>query len=182
MHCLQRRYMRLYGIILLVLARPLMAADPPGFVLWPKGTPPVGAVTRPIWGNHLMSIVRRNRDAGPEAHVRQSEIWVVQSGEANLLIGGELAYEVNVDASYGHYMWESLMEAGAEFDITPYGTETMHVLRAEKGFIIVGQDTDGSVSPIDLGMGWAVSMKKSFAFLGKRSLARADTARLDRKQ
>jgi sarcosine oxidase subunit alpha len=95
---------------------------------------------------------------------------------------GELAYEVNVDASYGHYMWETLMKAGEEFDITPYGTETMHVLRAEKGFIIVGQDTDGSVSPIDLGMGWAVSMKKPFSFLGKRSLARADTARSDRKQ
>lgn len=95
---------------------------------------------------------------------------------------GELAFEVNVDASYGHYMWESLMAAGAEFDITPYGTETMHVLRAEKGFIIVGQDTDGSVSPIDLGMGWAVGMKKAFPFLGKRSLARADTARTDRKQ
>jgi sarcosine oxidase subunit alpha len=95
---------------------------------------------------------------------------------------GELAYEVNVDASYGHYMWETLMAAGNEFDITPYGTETMHVLRAEKGFIIVGQDTDGSVSPIDLGMGWAVSMKKPFSFLGKRSLARADTARGDRKQ
>ncbi|PRC91970.1 sarcosine oxidase subunit alpha family protein [Solimicrobium silvestre] len=95
---------------------------------------------------------------------------------------GELAYEVNVDASYGHYMWEALMKAGEEFEITPYGTETMHVLRAEKGFIIVGQDTDGSVSPIDLGMAWAVSMKKSFAFLGKRSLARTDTARTDRKQ
>jgi sarcosine oxidase subunit alpha len=79
-------------------------------------------------------------------------------------------------------MWETLMAAGKEFDITPYGTETMHVLRAEKGFIIVGQDTDGSVSPIDLGMGWAVSMKKPFSFLGKRSLARADTARGDRKQ
>jgi sarcosine oxidase subunit alpha len=79
-------------------------------------------------------------------------------------------------------MWETLMAAGAEFDITPYGTETMHVLRAEKGFIIVGQDTDGSVSPIDLGMSWAVSMKKPFSFLGKRSLARADTARSDRKQ
>jgi sarcosine oxidase subunit alpha len=95
---------------------------------------------------------------------------------------GELSYEVNVEASYGHYMWETLMGAGAEFGITPYGTETMHVLRAEKGFIIVGQDTDGSVSPIDLGMGWAVSMKKAFPFLGKRSLARADTARGDRKQ
>ena len=95
---------------------------------------------------------------------------------------GELAFEVNVDAGYGHYMWEQLMAAGAEFDITPYGTETMHVLRAEKGFIIVGQDTDGSVSPIDLGMGWAVGMKKAYSFLGKRSLARADTARADRKQ
>ena len=74
------------------------------------------------------------------------------------------------------------MAAGAEFDITPYGTETMHVLRAEKGFIIVGQDTDGSVTPIDLGMGWALGMKKPFSFLGKRSLARSDTARSDRKQ
>ena len=74
------------------------------------------------------------------------------------------------------------MAAGAEFDITPYGTETMHVLRAEKGFIIVGQDTDGSVTPIALGMGWALGMKKPFSFLGKRSLARSDTARSDRKQ
>lgn len=95
---------------------------------------------------------------------------------------GELAYEVNVDASYGEYMWEALMEAGKDFDITPYGTETMHVLRAEKGFIIVGQDTDGSVTPYDLDMSWAVSLKKSYSFLGKRSFARADTVRTDRKQ
>ncbi len=95
---------------------------------------------------------------------------------------GELAYEVNVDASYGEAMWEALMQAGAEFDITPYGTETMHVLRAEKGFIIVGQDTDGSVTPFDLDMPWAVGMKKPYSFLGKRSFARSDTARTDRKQ
>jgi sarcosine oxidase subunit alpha len=77
-------------------------------------------------------------------------------------------------------MWEALIEAGAEFDITPYGTETMHVLRAEKGFVIVGQDTDGSVTPIDLGMDWIVSKTKDF--IGRRSLARSDTAREDRKQ
>lgn len=94
---------------------------------------------------------------------------------------GELAYEINVEAGFGHYLWEQVMAAGAEFDITPYGTETMHVLRAEKGFIIVGQDTDGSVTPIDLGMGWAVGMKKPFSFLGKRSLSRSDTARSNRK-
>ena len=95
---------------------------------------------------------------------------------------GELAYEVNVDAGYGEFIWKALMEAGREFHITPYGTETMHVLRAEKGFIIVGQETDGSMTPYDLEMAWAVSMKKPYSFLGKRSLSRADTARSDRKQ
>ncbi|MGO4685909.1 sarcosine oxidase subunit alpha family protein [Hyphomicrobium sp. 2TAF46] len=95
---------------------------------------------------------------------------------------GELAFEVNVDANYGHHVWEALMDAGREFDITPYGTETMHVLRAEKGFIIVGQDTDGSMTPLDLDMAWAVSMKKPFSFIGKRSFARSDTAGPNRKQ
>ena len=59
------------------------------------------------------------------------------------------------------------MEAGA----TPYGTETMHVLRAEKGYPIIGQDTDGTVTPHDLGMAWAVS-KKKVDFIGKRSFSR----------
>ena len=93
---------------------------------------------------------------------------------------GELAYEINVPTWYGHGMWEAVMAAGAPFGITPYGTEAMHVLRAEKGYPIVGQETDGSVTPIDLGMDWIVSKQK--AFVGKRSLARSDTARTDRKQ
>ena len=92
---------------------------------------------------------------------------------------GELAYEVNVNANAARHVWEALMAAGAADGITPYGTETMHVLRAEKGFIIVGQDTDGSVTPVDLGMDWIVSKKKDF--IGRRSLFRADTARPDRK-
>lgn len=95
---------------------------------------------------------------------------------------GEIAYEINVEAGYGRQIWEAVMEAGAEFNITPYGTETMHVLRAEKGFIIVGQDTDGSRTPMDLGMSWAVGMKKPFPFLGKRSLTRSDTTKAGRKQ
>ena len=73
------------------------------------------------------------------------------------------------------------MEAGNEYNITPYGTETMHLLRAEKGFIIVGQDTDGTMTPIDLQMDWIVS-KKKYDFIGKRSLYRSDTMREDRKQ
>lgn len=95
---------------------------------------------------------------------------------------GEIAYEINVEAGYARAIWEAVMAEGAAFDITPYGTETMHVLRAEKGFIIVGQDTDGSMTPLDLGMGWAVSLNKPYSFLGKRSLARSDTAKAGRKQ
>lgn len=95
---------------------------------------------------------------------------------------GELSFEVNVPAHHGLHVWEHLMEAGREFDITPYGTETMHVLRAEKGFIIVGQDTDGSVTPQDMDMAWVVGKNKAFSFIGKRSLARSDTVRENRKQ
>jgi len=94
---------------------------------------------------------------------------------------GELAYEVNVESGYGQALWEAVMEVGKDFGITPYGTETMHILRAEKGFIIVGQDTDGSMTPNDLGMSWAVSQKKKYAFLGKRSLTRSDTVSVGRK-
>ncbi|MEU6228934.1 sarcosine oxidase subunit alpha family protein [Streptomyces sp. NPDC047042] len=93
---------------------------------------------------------------------------------------GELAYEINVSAWYGLTVWEQVYEAGQSHGITPYGTETMHVLRAEKGFIIVGQDTDGTVTPQDAGMSWVVSKAKDF--VGKRSYSRADTARTDRKQ
>ncbi|PYV90442.1 MAG: sarcosine oxidase subunit alpha [Acidobacteria bacterium] len=93
---------------------------------------------------------------------------------------GERAYEINIPANYARAVWDALMETGKKYDITPYGTETMHVLRAEKGYIIAGQDTDGSVTPVDLGMDWIMSKHKDF--LGKRSLSRPDSLRKDRKQ
>ncbi len=90
---------------------------------------------------------------------------------------GELAYEINVP---GCARRRRCGTRSPRTGVTPYGTETMHVLRAEKGYPIVGQDTDGTVTPQDLGLGWAVSKKKR-DFVGKRSFARADTARPDRK-
>ena len=117
----------------------------------------------------------------PFMATREGKIGDVECRVNRISFSGELAYEVNVPANYGRYMWEELMQAGAEFNITPYGTETMHVLRAEKGYVIVGQDTDGSVTVEDLGMGWALSKTKA-DFIGKRSLHRPDTVRKDRKQ
>ena len=94
---------------------------------------------------------------------------------------GELCYEINVPSSYANHLWKKCLEEGKEFNITPYGTEAMHVLRAEKGFIIVGQETDGSITPIDLNMDWIVS-KTKYDFIGKRALYRSDTIKEDRKQ
>ncbi|MDL5159151.1 FAD-dependent oxidoreductase [Actinomycetospora termitidis] len=100
---------------------------------------------------------------------------------ARISFSGELAYEVHVDARYAPALWDRLLEAGRPFDITPYGTETMHVLRAEKGYPIVGQDTDGTVTPQDLGMSWVISKKKT-DFVGKRSFARAENLNPQRKE
>ncbi|HSO89583.1 MAG TPA: 2Fe-2S iron-sulfur cluster-binding protein [Arthrobacter sp.] len=103
----------------------------------------------------------------------------VQARVCRISFSGELAYEINVPSWYGLNTWEAVAAAGAEFNITPYGTETMHVLRAEKGYPIVGQDTDGTVTPQDAGMEWVVSKVKDF--IGKRSYARADAKREDRR-
>jgi sarcosine oxidase subunit alpha len=104
----------------------------------------------------------------------------IPSRVMRISFSGELAYEVNVSANDALHVWKALIAAGEPYAITPYGTEAMHVLRAEKGFIIIGQDTDGSVTPIDLGMQWIVAKGKDF--IGRRSLARSDTAREGRKQ
>jgi len=84
---------------------------------------------------------------------------------------GELSYEIAVPASQGMALWEKLLEAGKPHGITPYGTEALHVLRAEKGFIMIGDETDGTVIPQDLGLHWAISKKKE-DFLGKRAQQR----------
>jgi sarcosine oxidase, subunit alpha len=141
----------------------------------------VGPKSREVLAK-LCSDIDLSKDAFKFMDWHDGTVAGVPARVCRISFSGELAYEINVEASYGNGVWEALMSAGAEFDITPYGTETMHVLRAEKGFIIVGQETDGSVTPIDLDMAWAVGMKKPYSFIGKRSLARADTARTDRKQ
>jgi len=94
---------------------------------------------------------------------------------------GELGFEINVPADFGLSVWDAVHAAGQAHGITEYGTETMHVLRAEKGYIIVGQDTDGTVTPDDAGLSWAIGKGKA-DFVGKRSLERASMKSAGRKQ
>ncbi|MDN3519863.1 sarcosine oxidase subunit alpha family protein [Aquisalimonas lutea] len=123
-----------------------------------------------------------SREAFPFMAWREGTVAGALARVFRISFTGELTYEINVPADYGMHLWEAVYAAGEPYGITPYGTETMHVLRAEKGFIIVGQDTDGSVTPEDLGMHWALKREKPFSFLGQRSLDRSDSRRRDREQ
>lgn len=117
----------------------------------------------------------------PHMAIREGAICGIPTRLFRVSFTGELGFEINVPTAYGRALWERLMAEGAAHGITPYGTETMHVLRAEKGFIIVGQDTDGTVTPYDAGLDWAVG-KKKLDFVGRRSLARPDIVAPGRKQ
>jgi len=94
---------------------------------------------------------------------------------------GELGFEVNVPADFGSAIWQAIYGAGQKHGITPYGTEAMHVLRAEKGYIIIGQDTDGTVTPDDAGLSWSIGKNKP-DFVGKRALQRPAMESPYRKQ
>jgi sarcosine oxidase, subunit alpha len=85
---------------------------------------------------------------------------------------GELSFEIAVPASQGLAFWTALVEAGKDFGLMPYGTEALHIMRAEKGFIMIGDETDGTVIPQDLGLDWAISKKKD-DYLGKRAQQRS---------
>ena len=139
-----------------------------------------GPKSRELLGRLCTDIDLAN-DAFPFMAMQEGTVASIPARVFRISFTGELSYEINVPTRYGLALWEAIMAAGQDLGITPYGTEAMHVLRAEKGFIIVGQDTDGSVSPIDLGMDWIVSKQKP-DFIGKRGMARPDLTKPDRKQ
>ncbi len=125
--------------------------------------------------------INLDKEVFPHMAIREGKIFGVPTRLFRVSFTGELGFEVNVPSAYGLEVWQRLMDAGAEYDIVPYGTETLHVLRAEKGYIIVGQETDGTQTPDDVGMAWAIGKKKP-DFIGKRSLQRPDLVAQNRKQ
>ena len=124
----------------------------------------------------LVEGVDISAEAMPHMSVAECTVAGFPARLFRLSFTGELGFEINVPARHGLALWEALIQAGA-----PYGTEAMHVLRAEKGFIIIGQDTDGTVAPEDANLGWAIGKKKP-DFVGKRSLARPDLVAKGRRQ
>ncbi len=120
-------------------------------------------------------------EAFPFLSMKEGTVAGVPARIYRISFSGEIAYEINVPARYGLHLWEGLIERGRKYDLCPYGTEALHMLRAEKGFVIIGKDTDGTLTPMDLGMNWIVSKNKG-DFIGRRSFARPDTRRPGRRQ
>ena len=122
-----------------------------------------------------------SRDAMPHMSIREGKIAGIPARVMRVSFTGELGFEINVPADYGRAIWEAVWEQGRRYNAVAYGTEAMHVMRAEKGYIIVGQETDGTVTPDDLNLNWAIGKAKK-DFVGKRSLTRTDMIAPGRKQ
>jgi sarcosine oxidase subunit alpha len=135
-----------------------------------------GPLARQVIAPHVQDIDLAP-DAMPHMSVREGRICGVPTRLFRVSFTGELGYEINVPADYGASIWQAVHAP----NVTPYGTEAMHVLRAEKGYIIIGQETDGTVIPDDLRLDRTIARAKR-DFIGKRSLARPDMQRPDRKQ
>jgi sarcosine oxidase, subunit alpha len=117
----------------------------------------------------------------PHMSVREGRVCGVKARLFRVSFTGELGFEINVPTEHALTVWRAVWEAGRAYDMVPYGTEAMHVLRAEKGYIIVGQETDGTATPDDLGLSWAIGKAKK-DFVGKRSLERPAMTHPKRKQ
>jgi sarcosine oxidase subunit alpha len=117
----------------------------------------------------------------PHMSLREGRFAGVAARLYRVSFSGELGYEINVPARYGATLWQELLKAGADFGVTPYGVETVLLLRLEKGYLHVGVDTDGTTTPSDVGWGELAARRKG-EFIGKRSLARPDNQRTDRLQ
>ncbi len=129
----------------------------------------------------LIEDIDLSGDAMPHMSVRHGKICGVPTRLMKVSFTGEAGFEINIPADYGPQVWEAIWERGQPMGLTPYGTEAMHVMRAEKGFIIVGQDTDGTVTPQDAAVGWAVGKKKT-DFVGIKGLQRPDLVAKGRRQ
>ncbi|MBN9236508.1 sarcosine oxidase subunit alpha [Mesorhizobium hungaricum] len=129
----------------------------------------------------LVEGIDMSDEALPHMSVREGKICGVPTRLFRMSFTGDRGFEVNVPADYGQAVWEALWAEGQKHGASAYGTEAMHVLRAEKGYIIVGQDTDGTVTPNDAGLDWAVGKKKA-DFVGIRGMMRPDLVAKGRKQ
>ncbi len=117
----------------------------------------------------------------PHMALADGSVEGVPARIARVSFTGERGYEISVPARYGGALWRHLLRIGRPFGLTPFGIEALSILRAEKGYILIGRDTDGTTLPQDLGMEGPLK-RKEIDYVGRRSLWLSDAKREDRRQ
>jgi sarcosine oxidase subunit alpha len=160
---------------------------------WPQARVVIAPVTEQwasiaLTGQHARAILERLKpgcDLSNEhfSHLgmRCTRLLGSEARIARVSFSGELTYEINVPARKGPELWAALVEEGRQFDILPYGVESLLHLRMEKGFLHIGSDTDGTSVPDDVGFGKPAAAKLRH-YVGKRSLSLPENVRPDRLQ
>lgn len=97
---------------------------------------------------------------------------------ARISFTGERSYELSVSSRHSVWLHERLLPHVRAMEGSLIGLEAVLSLRAEKGYILIGKDTDGLTMPHDLG--WP--MRRDDEFIGKRALTTPDALREDRGQ
>jgi sarcosine oxidase subunit alpha len=118
--------------------------------------------------------------AFPYMACRRSDVAGVPALLLRIGFVGETGWEIHYPASYGEYLWDALLEAGAEFDIRPFGVEAQRILRLEKKHVIIGHDTDALSNPFEADMAWCVKFDKSDYYGRARLEQLRDQARAQR--
>ncbi len=119
-----------------------------------------------VAGPEARNILARLTDADlsdnafPYMACRESKVAEVQAILLRVGFVGETGWEIHFPAEYGEFVWNSLLEAGKEFGLKPFGVEAQRLLRLEKKHVIVGHDTDALSNPYDSDLKWVVKLDK----------------------
>lgn len=112
-----------------------------------------------------------SQNAFPYMACREASVAGVPALLLRIGFVGETGWEIHFPAEYGEYLWDALLQAGADVQLRPFGVETQRLLRLEKKHVIVGQDTDALSNPYDSDMSWVVKLEKG-DFIGRHALGR----------
>lgn len=100
---------------------------------------------------------------------------------ARVSFTGDASYELTLPRAGAGDLWRRALQVGADHQACPLGLEAVSIMRAEKGYLIIGKDTDGETMPHDLGFGLPRERKR-VAYIGDRGLRSAEASRPDRRQ
>jgi heterotetrameric sarcosine oxidase gamma subunit len=108
--------------------------------------------------------------AFPLGTSKEIEIGYARVRASRITYVGELGWELYIPTEFVAHVFEQLIEAGAEFGLTPAGMHTMNNCRMEKAYRHWGHDMSDEETPIEAGLGFAIAWDKKGGFIGREAL------------